>query len=57
VTHPDTEFAPDELMENHRGTWVRLDVAQKRIADLTAANDQLREQVAANAPHESGASH
>lgn len=55
----DTPFAPSDLMENHRGTWVRLDAVEKRIAELTAANEQLREQVAADAPraHESSAPH
>lgn len=59
MAKPDTPFAPHDLMENHRGTWVRLDAAEKRIAELTAANEQLREQVAADAPHahESSAAH
>lgn len=59
MVKPDIPFAPSDLMENHRGTWVRLDAVEKRIAELTAANEQLREQAAADAPHahESGASH
>ena len=40
----------DDQMQNHRGNWVKAEVAealQARVTELTAENAQLREQIAA----------
>lgn len=38
----DTEFAPHEVMENHRGKWVQLEAVEKRVAALREEIENLR---------------